>query len=141
MIPEYYNNEDEIRSEFNKEFISLWGGWLGRDEYYKLDEVTESEWSRFNHLLKLLHCQYEMYVVNWDNREAKLVDNIDDFLPTYEEAMDRGSANFSQFIIPELNAVLTEEWDYTFIIWHINNGSREKLEPWIKKAKLFNFRD
>ncbi|CAH1533356.1 hypothetical protein THF5H11_20003 [Vibrio jasicida] len=88
MIPEYYNNEDEIRSEFNKEFISLWRGWLGGDEYYKLDEVTESEWSRFNQLLKLLHSQYEMYVVNWDNREAKLVDNIDDFLPTYEEAMD-----------------------------------------------------
>ncbi|EEX30845.1 MULTISPECIES: hypothetical protein [Vibrio] len=141
MIPEYYNNEDEIRSEFHKEFISLWRGWLGRDEFYKLDEVTEIEWSRFNHLLKLLHCQYEMYVVNWDSREAKLVDNIDNLLPTYEEAMNRGSANFSQFIIPELNAVLTEECDYTFIFWHINNGSREKLEPWIRTAKLFNFRD
>lgn len=139
MLSEYYNEEDMIKAEFNKEFISLWGGWLGKADYYKLDEVTESEWSRFNHLLRLVHGKYKIYAVNWENREAVLVSNIDSFLPDYEEAMNRGCVDFSQVIIPELNTVLTEEWDYTFILWHTNNGAKERLEPLVKQAKLFNF--
>jgi hypothetical protein len=40
---------------------------------------------------------------------------------------------------PELGCVVTEEWDYTYIIWHKNNGAVEKLAPFIKKAKLKHF--
>lgn len=139
MISEYFTEEDVIKIEFKKEFISLWDGWLGKDDFYKLDEVTESEWSRFNQLLKLVHKEYKIYGVNWTHRKAELINDIDGFLPGYEDSMNRGSVDFSQVIIPELNAVLTEEWDYTFILWYKDNEAKEKLEPLIKQVRLFNF--
>ncbi|MDN3685571.1 hypothetical protein QW180_26455 [Vibrio sinaloensis] len=49
----------EVKPEFAKEFISLWSGWLGEENYHKLDEVTENEWQRFNKLIELIGKDYK----------------------------------------------------------------------------------
>ena len=55
--------------------------------------------------------------------------------------MGRGEINFTTIIIPSLNVVLAETWDYTYILYHKNNGAVEELKPLIKKSNLFSFRD
>ncbi|WP_334061021.1 hypothetical protein [Alteromonas sp. S005] len=138
MISEYFDNW-EVKEEFSQEFISLWDGWLGQNECYKLDEVTEYEWERFNQLIKLLHTEYEMYAVNLESGTIYKLENLDKYLPTYEEDMDGGQINFTTIIIPSLNAVLAETWDFTYILYHKNNGAVETLKPLIKKSNLFSF--
>ena len=54
MYRDYFNDFWEIKPEFSKEFVSLWSGWLGEESLYKLDDVTENEWERFNTFIKLL---------------------------------------------------------------------------------------
>lgn len=55
--------------------------------------------------------------------------------------MKKDSSLFSKYIIPELECVITEEWDYTYIIWHKNNGAVEALIPYILDSKLLHFSD
>ncbi|ALO42775.1 hypothetical protein [Pseudoalteromonas phenolica] len=140
MISEYFDDLD-VKKEFSQEFISLWSGWLGRDECYKLDEVSEAEWERFNQLVRLLHSEYEMYAVNLENETINKLEDLDKYLPTYAEDMDRGQMNFTTIIIPSLNAVLAETWDYTYVLYHKNNGAVESLKPLIKKSNLYSFSD
>ncbi|RXF00249.1 hypothetical protein D9981_09655 [Pseudoalteromonas phenolica O-BC30] len=140
VISEYFDDLD-VKKEFSQEFISLWSGWLGRDECYKLDEVSEAEWERFNQLVRLLHSEYEMYAVNLENETINKLEDLDKYLPTYAEDMDRGQMNFTTIIIPSLNAVLAETWDYTYVLYHKNNGAVESLKPLIKKSNLYSFSD
>ena len=138
MISEYFDDW-EVKDDFSQEFISLWEGWLGRDDFYKLDEVTELEWKGFNQLIKFMHSKYEMYAVDIENEEiSKLVD-LNNYLPSYTEDMGRGEINFTTIIIPSLNVVLAETWDYTYILYHKKNGALEELKPLIKKSDLFSF--
>jgi hypothetical protein len=139
MISDYFDNEWGVRDEFTKEFISIWSGWLGQENYHQLDEVTEHEWTRFNTLIKLLHHDYELFSINLESNTVEKIRSIDLFLATYHEDMNRTSTEFSRIIIPALNAILTEDWDYTYILWHRNNGAKEALAPLIKKAELFQF--
>ena len=140
MSSEYFDDL-EVKKEFSQEFISLWSCWLGRDECYKLDEVSEAEWERLNQLVRLLHSEYEMYAVNLENETINKLEDLDKYLPTYAEDMDRGQMNFTTIIIPSLNAVLAETWDYTYILYHKNNGTVESLKPLIKKSNLYSFSD
>ena len=139
MISDYFDNEWGVRDEFTKEFISIWSGWLGQENYHQLDEVTEYEWTRFNTLIKLLHHDYELVSVYLESNTVENIRSIDSFLATYHEDMNRTSIEFSRIIIPALNAILTEDWDYTYILWHRNNSAKEALAPLIKKAELFQF--
>jgi hypothetical protein len=41
----------------------------------------------------------------------------------------------------QLGCVISEEWDYTYIIWHKNNGAVEALAPYIKASRLEHFHD
>lgn len=128
----------EVKEEFTKEFVSLWGGWL-REDSYKLDLVTESEWSRFNDFIKLISQNFELKLVDCNTENILAINNIQSTLATYAESMDKDSSLFSRYVIPELDCVITEEWDYTYIVWHKGNGAVEKLAPLIGKAKLKHF--
>ncbi|NQZ08821.1 MAG: hypothetical protein HRT35_16820 [Algicola sp.] len=139
MFNQYFENE-AVKSEFSKEFVSLWSGWLGKDQYHKLDEVTQSEWVRFNNLIKLLAKNCQIALVDCDSQTVTKVTDIQNTLASYEESMNKKSSLFSQYIFPELGCVFTEEWDYTYIIWHKNNGAIEALEPFITAAGLYHFR-
>ena len=84
MISEYFDDW-EVKEEFSQEFISLWEGWLGRDDFYKLDEVTELEWKGFNQLIKFMHSKYEMYAVDIEKENTyKLVDLMN-YLPSSQK--------------------------------------------------------
>ena len=133
-----YFEDWEVKGEFTKEFVSLWDGWLG-EESYKLDLVTENDWNRFNEFIKSISQNYEIKLVNCNNEELLDINNIQDTLSNYEESMNKDYSLFSKYILPDLNCVITEEWDYTYIIWHKNNGAVEVLSPLIEKAKLKHF--
>ena len=136
-----YFSDWEVKTNFSKEFISLWDGWLGQDEIHKLDEVTEPEWLKFHRFILMLADQYELYEVDLANSQTKKIECIKSYLPTFEEDQEREYSQFTKLVIPELDAVLTEEWDFTYIFWHKNNGSKEKISEFVIDAGLFSFVD
>ncbi|MDX1526917.1 MULTISPECIES: hypothetical protein [Pseudidiomarina] len=140
MFREYFEDW-EVRPEYSKEFISLWKGWLGKENYHKLDEVTENEWARFNELLRRLAEVFVLEVVNCEKQSLERVSDIESVLSTCEESMNKESSEFTTLVIPDLECVISEEWDYTYIIWHKNNGAVEALAPYIKAAGLEHFHD
>ena len=56
-----YSKGWELRPELDKEFISLFDGWLGEDNLHKLDGVTGSDWTSFNTFIKLILENYGDY--------------------------------------------------------------------------------
>lgn len=138
MYQEYFNDYD-VNESFTKEFISLWSGWLGKDNLYKLDKVTESEWGRFNQLLSLLSKEFKIKIASCKNKTLIPVSNIENVLPTYIEAMNKDSSMFSKYVLPELNCVITEDWDFTYILWYKDKSTLEKIIPYIEKANLCHF--
>ncbi|MEX1667802.1 hypothetical protein AB4876_02710 [Zhongshania guokunii] len=131
----------EVKSEYSKEYVSLWKGWLGQENLHKLDEVTESEWCRFNVLLRSLASDFALEVANCEKQSLTKISDIETVLSSYNQSMDKEPSAFTKFIIPELECVISEEWDYTYIIWHKNNGAVEALSPYIKAASLEHFND
>ena len=136
-----YIHDYEVRSCFTKEFISLWPGWLGKDNLHKLDEVTEAEWERFNNLLRTISESYDLFVLDSETESIVGVDNINSHLDSYAVSMSKAANQFSRFVIPKLECVVTEEWDYTYIIWHKGNEAVESLSSLIHRAGLYNFSD
>lgn len=140
MFSDYFEDW-EVKPEYSKEFISLWKGWLGQDNCHKLDEVTEGEWARFNELLRILASDFSLKVANCENQSLTKISDIESVLSSYEESMNKESSEFTKLVIPDLGCVISEEWDYTYIIWHKNNGAVEALAPYIKAANLESFHD
>ena len=138
MYSDYFE-EWEVKEEYSKEFISLWEGWLGAENSHKLDEVTEPEWARFNELLIRLAKDFTLELVSFENKSLKRVSNIELLLSNYSDSMNKDSSKFINFVIPELECVVSEEWDFTYIIWHKNNGAVEAIIPAIKAAGLEHF--
>jgi hypothetical protein len=138
MIEDYFLDY-EVRPEFNKQFISLWPGWLGTENMHKLDEVTETEWSRFNQLILEIADEFKVGVVDLKTAEVSFLTDIEQALKPYAESMNSSSRDFGRYILPDLDCLLTDEWDYTYILWHKNNGALEKIEPLIKRCELKHF--
>ena len=136
-----YFEDWEVKSEYSKEFVSLWNGWLGKENYHKLDEVTEIEWNRFNALINALAKDFDLEVANCENHSLTKVSELESVLSTYEESMNKDPSEFTKLVIPDLDCVISEEWDYTYIIWHKNNGAVEALSPYIKASSLEHFHD
>jgi hypothetical protein len=140
MFSDYFD-EWKVRPEFSKEYVSLWDAWLGRENYHKLDAVTESDWARFNILLRGISRKFSLELANCDERTLTPVTDIETVLANCQESMNKDSSKFIKLVIPELKCIVTEEWDYTYIIWHKNNGAVESLIPLIKDSALEHFHD
>ncbi|MFL1465094.1 hypothetical protein [Marinobacter sp. HN1S83] len=134
-----YFDDWEVRPEFEKEFISLFDGWLGEENLHKLDEITKAEWERFNVLLGLVCEQYEAYLVDSSQQLCHKVVHPREVLQSYEEAMEKDSSNFIRLVIPELDCLLTEDWDYTYVLWYKNDESVSAMRPLISQAVLHHF--
>ena len=139
MISKYFENFD-VKNDFSKEYISLWNGWLGREESHKLDSVTEAEWSNFNNLVKAVCEKYESYKFDIKHNTVEKITDPTIWLPSFEENMEFGESGFTKIIIPELEVVLNETWDFTYILYHKSNSAVKDLEPLIKHFNLFNFK-
>ena len=131
----------EVKPEYSKEFVSLWSGWLGEENLHKLDEVTAAEWGRFNNLLRDIAKDFSIEVADCENRTMVTVGDIKSVLSTYEESMNKDSSCFTKLILPELECVISEEWDYTYVIYHKNNGAVDALSPYIKNCRLKHFHE
>ena len=136
-----YFDDWEVKPEFSKEYISLWSNWLGEENLHLLDEVSEEDWSRFNSLIIVIAKTYNIGLVDCDARLVSFPKNIEDTLSNYSISMNKNASSFSKYIIPDLECVITEEWDYTYILWHKKNGAVEALNPYIIKSGLKRFAD
>ncbi|MBS1197740.1 MAG: hypothetical protein H6R18_1525 [Proteobacteria bacterium] len=124
-----------------KEFVSIFEGWLGVDNLHKLDEVNECDWEKFNRLIVLISEKYSIQLADCERKTCTPVSNVKPILQTFAQALEKDSSLFTKLVIPELDCVLTEDWDYTFIVWHKNNGAVEALKPLFVAAGLYNFHD
>lgn len=136
---EEYCVDHSFRSDFKAEFVSLWDCWLGKESLHKLDEVTPNEWGKFNTLLRQLSQHFTLLAISHETKEATEVLDIEAYLSTYEQAMNKEARQFSAFIIQELSCAISEDWDYTYIIWHREKGEVESLAPFIKASGLKHF--
>jgi hypothetical protein len=131
----------EVRPEYKKEFVSLWSGWLGKESLHKLDDVTKEDWKRFNIWIELLVEEYKLLAVDRKSESTSAVKDVETIISTYEESMNKERSQFSHFIIPELECVITEDWDYTYIIWYKDSSVIKALSTLINKAGLEHFHD
>ncbi|MEO9875964.1 MAG: hypothetical protein ABJM26_07715 [Anderseniella sp.] len=138
---ETYFHDTAIKPSFTKEFISIFDGWLGKDNLHQIDDVTEKDWSRFNELLRLLSKNYDLYRVDLGAQCLQKITDIQTVLNTHQESELKQSAEFTTIAIPELNAIYAEDWDCTWILWHMNNGAVETLSPLIDQSGLFHWAD
>ena len=127
-----YFKDGEVRGEYSKEFVSLWGGWLGSENYHKLDEVEPQDWEKFNTFVSKVYSLYEMYTVTEEGEVLEKVNDISDVLSNYEESMNKECSQFTKLVLPSVPCVITEEWDYTYIIWY---KDREKIAGILRCAK------
>ena len=138
-IYDVFFERGEVRPVFRKEYISLWSGWLGKEQLHLLDEVSKEEWQRFNRVLIGAFGAFRMGVVNRTAEMVEFPTQIEPLLSEHEEAMQKDASQFAQFVIPELDCVISEEWDYTYILWHRGTGALEAIKPLLSEAKLQHF--
>jgi len=134
-----YCREWEIKDTFFPEYICIFNGWVEEKYSYLMDEVTTKEWERFDSLVRLLAKDYKLYLINHNKKTCSLITNIENIIVSYEISMNKDATQFTEIIIPELNAVLSESWDYTYILWHKKNGAKEKVNPLVTNSKLYQF--
>ena len=136
---EKYCADHSFKSDFKAEFVSLWDGWLGEENLHKLNEVTPEEWDKFNTFLRQLSQRYTLFSISHETKEATKIIDIEAYLSTYEQAMNKEASQFSAFIIQELSCAISEDWDHTYIIWHNGIGEIASLSPIIKACGLEHF--
>lgn len=136
-----YLEDWENKPGYYKELVSLWSGWLGKDNIGLLDKVTENEWAKFNDWIRNLASDFEIVILDFETKAEQPISNIEEVLSDYKTSMNKDSSQFIELGIPALGCVISEEWDYTYIIWHQKNGAVEELIPYIKKAGLKHFHD
>lgn len=140
-IYEVFFEHGEVRPDFKKEFISLWPGWLGKERVHLLDEVSEEEWLRFNRMLLAAFEAFRMGLVDHSNETIEFPARLEPFLSDHQEAMQKNASQFLQFVIPALDCVITEEWDYTYILWHRDGDALGAIKPLLLGARLEHFSD
>jgi hypothetical protein len=138
-IYHHFFDHGEVRPDFTKEYISLWSGWLGKDRLHLLDEVREEEWLRFNRMLLAAFGAFRMGVVNHSAETVDFPAQLEPLLNDYQTGMQKDGSQFFRFVIPVLDCVVTEEWDYTYILWYRNIEALEAIKPLIVQAKLEHF--
>ena len=126
-----------VKPEFRKRFVSLWPGWLGPERLHELDTVNEIQWSKFNGFVRALAQNYQFYAADVAEHTLERVDDIEATLSSLAESMEKSSGEFSRYVLPELCYVLTEDWDYTFVLLHRDDGAVEALAPMVARAGLF----
>lgn len=92
----------------------------------------------------MLLTAFEVFRMGVVNRAAETVDfptALEPLLSDYQSSMQKEGSQFSQFIIPDLDCVLTEEWDYTYILWHRNKEALEAIKPLLAETNLKHFPD
>jgi len=138
---EQYFDDWEVKPHFRKEYVSLWSGWLGKKNMHRLDQVSEQEWSRFHTFISSISRKFKVGVVNCNTSSVSFPADLSSSFVNFSVSLNRDASLFQKYMIPELECVITEEWDYTYIIWHKRNGAIGRLSPYILESKLKHFAD
>ena len=136
-----YFADFDVRNELALEFVSLWPSWLGQEYCHKLDAVTDSDWEKFNRFVEAIADSYPLWIPNHGKQKLEPVRNVQATLSNHSDAQQKSADRFSQYVIESLECIVSEHWDYTFIIWHWRNGAVESLAPLIERSGLFHFHD
>lgn len=110
----------EIKPKFEKELVSLWPGWLGEENLHKLNEVTEKHWSRFNDFIRLISNKFKVEILDCESETISNAHDIENTLSTHEDSMEKTASQFSNYVLPELGCVVSEDWDYIYILFGIS---------------------
>lgn len=140
MFDQYFS-EREVNLEFKKEYISLWPGWLGKENLHALDNVSDEAWSRFNSLILEISQHFSVGLADCALGIVSFPEEIEPFLSSREQAATKDSSSFLKIVVPSLDCIITEEWDYTYILWHRNGAAIVALKPYILNARLYHFAD
>ena len=138
MFEKYYS-QGEIRSEFCKEYISLWSGWLGKEKLHLLDLVTKKEWEQFNSLILAISNNFDVGTADRNSQTISVPPDIRSTFKSHVDSLNSSADSFAQYVIPQLECVITEDWDYTYILWHQDNGALQALQPFIAGCQLKHF--
>lgn len=79
MFDEYFEDY-EVRADFSREYVSLWPGWLGKERYHLLDEVSEKEWSRFNAWVSAISKDFRFGIASYWSEAVEFPDEIEPHL-------------------------------------------------------------
>lgn len=138
MFAQYFKDFEPLE-EFGKEFVSLWDSWLGEENLHKLDEVTFKEFERFNTWIRLIYKNFNILQVNLKTETLAEISDVESILSDFESSQDKTSTEFLKIVVPELECIISEVWDFTYIIWHKNNGAVDRLRSSIMDAELNSF--
>jgi len=84
---------------------------------------------------------FRMGVVNHAAEAVEFPAQLQPLLDNYQAYLEKDGSQFFQFVIPALDCVITEEWDYAFILWHRGSEALEAIKPLLVEAKLKHFSD
>ncbi|WP_341665117.1 hypothetical protein [Vibrio sp.] len=97
------------------------------------------DFERFNTWIRLISKNFTILEVSLKTETLSEMSDVESILSDFESSQDKTSAEFIRIVIPELECIISEEWDFTYIIWHKNNGAVDKLQSSIKNAGLKSF--
>ena len=103
--------------------------------------MTAEEWGKFNDLIRRIAQLYKIQQVEVATKYFIPVIDVEMILSSYDQAMKKIYMEFTKIFIPSLDCIVSEDWDYTYIIWCKNSDSIEALKPLISEVGLFSFQD
>lgn len=84
---------------------------------------------------------FRMGVVKRAAKTVEFPPQLEPLLDDYQARLHKDGSQFSQFVIPALDCVITEEWDHTYILWYRDIGALDAIKPLLVEAKLKHFSD
>ncbi|MEQ9314598.1 MAG: hypothetical protein RLN72_02035 [Henriciella sp.] len=139
---ESYFKDFEPLPHFEKTYVSLWDGWLGPERSHLLDDVTREDELKLVDFYWSLATRFEVFRIDLKvgtvarfggpDRRSLAADVING---------SRTHAQFFKLIVPALDCLVTEEWDYTAIIWHRSETAPAQLLDMVESAGLKHFTD
>jgi len=138
---EKYFIDGDVKPEFRTEYISLWPHWLGKENCHLRDKVTEFEWKRFNSFIEAVSNKFKVGLIDISEEAVNFPSKITSTFSDFHDSQNQDASLFSKYLLPELGCLITEEFDFTYILWHRNNGALEALRPLIIAAELQHFSD
>src|SRR3546814_19095082 len=79
----------------------------------------------------MLLAAFEHFRMGMVNHVAETVESpaqLEPLLNAYGEYMQKDASRFFQFAIPELDCLITEDWDFTYILWHRTTDRKSVVE-------------
>ena len=103
--------------------------------------VTENDWRKFNDFIQSISNIFKIGLIDHEKKSIFYPSEIESTFSSYASSMNKDASLFSSYVLPELDCLITEDWDYTYIMRYKNHRMVEALSPHILKSGLQHFSD